>query len=290
MFFKSFVGRVYTKSNNKKRDFDMSGASWSGEIAAAVAPGFPTPFVGIVGMAAVFCGFLVGLSKAGLPGAGIVVVPIMAGIMPARESVGFLLPILIVGDVFAIVYWRRHVDWRQLFRLFPCTFLGVGGGYFALRAITSRQLLPVIGAIVLSMIALKWWNSARAEKGIEIPRSLWLASVTGTVAGATSMMANAAGPIIVIYLLSMGMEKRNLIGTSAWFFFVLNLFKTPFGGNLDLITMESLKANCLFVPVILIGGICGVFLAQRIPQKQFNLVVELIAAGTALCLCVKGLM
>lgn len=261
-----------------------------GETTLSASSGFPIPFVGIVGLLALFCAFLVGLSKAGLPGAGIVVVPIMAGIMPARESVGFLLPILIAGDVFAIVYWRRHVDWRQLIRLLPATFLGVGAGYFCLRAITSRQLLPVIGVTVLAMIGLKWWNNGRAARGVEIPRSHWLASIIGVVAGATSMMANAAGPIIVIYLLAMGMEKRQLIGTSAWFFFVLNVFKTPFGGNLDLITLESLEANLLFVPAIIVGGIIGVAIAHRIPQKQFNLVVELIAAGTAVYLCLKGIL
>lgn len=261
----------------------------SGEIAAAMASGFPTPFVGIAGLLAVLCGLLVGLSKAGLPGAGIVVVPIMAGIMPARESVGFLLPILIVGDIFAIVYWRRHVEWRQLVRLLPWTFAGVGGGYFGLRAITSTQLMPMIGAIVLAMIALKWWNNARTGRGVEIPKSLWLAGATGALAGATSMMANAAGPIIVIYLLAMGMEKRELIGTSAWFFFVLNVSKTPFGGGLELITWESLQANLFFVPVVLFGGVCGVFLAHRIPERQFNVIVELIAAGTAAFLCVKDL-
>jgi len=259
-------------------------------MALCSAPAFPAPFAGIAGVLAVICGLLVGLSKAGLPGAGIVVVPIMAGIMPARESVGFLLPILIVGDVFAIVYWRRHVDWRQLVRLLPCTFVGVGVGYIGLEAITSRQLMPVIGGVVLAMIALKWWNSSRADRGAEIPRSLWLAGATGVLAGATSMMANAAGPIIVIYLLAMGLEKRQLIGTSAWFFFVLNVFKTPFGGNLELITWESLQANLLFVPVILLGGICGVLLAHRIPQKQFNVIVELIAAGTAVWLCVRGIL
>jgi uncharacterized membrane protein YfcA len=249
---------------------------------------FPVPFADLVGVLAALCAFLVGVSKSGIPGAGILAVPVMAAILPARESTGFLLPLLIVGDVFAIVYWRRHVEWRRLLRLLPWTMMGVVAGYFALDAVTSRQLMPVIGLIVLAMIALRWWRESRAGRERKIPASPWIAGGTGLLAGATSMMANAAGPIIVIYMLAMRLEKKHLIGTTAWFFFLLNVSKTPFSGNLDLINAQSLKAGLLFVPVIVCGGLLGVFLAHRIPQRLFNIVLETIAAGTALYLIGRG--
>ena len=147
---------------------------------------FPVPFTDIVGVLAGLCALLVGVSKSGVPGAGILAVPVMAAILPARESTGFLLPLLIVGDVFAIVYWRRHVEWHRLFRLLPWTMAGVVAGFFALGAVTSRQLMPVIGLIVLAMIALRWWRESHAGREREIPFSrsscvlneLWVESLT----------------------------------------------------------------------------------------------------------------
>jgi uncharacterized membrane protein YfcA len=242
---------------------------------------------------AAFCALLVGLSKTGLPGAGVLAVPLLASVMPARESTGFLLPLLIAADILAIIYWRRSVDWPKLARLLPWTLAGVVAGYFGLRHVTSRQLMPLIGLIVLVMLGINWWRNTRSIDPVEdrrIPTSWGFAALVGVIAGVTSMMANAAGPVMVVYMLAMKMEKKHLIGTTAWFFWILNLSKIPFSGNLDLINAQSLMTDLFFLPCILAGGIAGIFLVHRMPKRLFNRILELLAAGAALILCLKAFL
>lgn len=236
-----------------------------------------------------FCALLVGLSKTGLPGAGVLAVPLVACVVPARESTGFLLPLLVAADILAIVYWRRNVDWPKLGRLLPWTVAGIVAGYFGLRFISNQGLMPVIGLIVLAMIGLTRWRTSRSGKCWQVPTSLWFAAAVGMLAGCTSMMANAAGPIMVVYMLAMRMEKKELIGTMAWFFWIVNISKLPFSGSLDLITLESLATDLALLPCIAAGGIAGIFLVHRIPQELFNRIIEVVAAGTALYLCVSPL-
>ncbi len=236
-----------------------------------------------------FCSLLVGLSKTGLPGAGVLAVPLVACVVPARESTGFLLPILVAADIMAIIYWRRNVDRQKLIRLLPWTLAGIVGGYFGLRFISSSGLMPVIGLIVLAMLGLTRWRSSLPGQKWEIPTSRWFAAATGILAGSTSMMANAAGPIMVVYMLAMKMEKKELIGTMAWFFWIVNLTKVPFSGSLNLITIESLTTDLVLLPFILAGGVAGIFLVHRLPQEIFNRIIEILAAATALYLCVKPL-
>lgn len=229
------------------------------------------------------CGVLVGLSKTGLPGVGILVVPLMALILPAKESVGVVLPMLIFADLFSAGYYRHHAQWKHLVRLFPAAFAGIIVGFLLLDRVSNRQLAPIIGIIVLVMLGLKartmFAKTAEGETGREAGR--WLAWPMGFAAGVTTMMANAAGPVMVLYLLAMGMEKRKFVGTAAWFFFIVNWVKVPFNVRLGLITLESLKLDVLTFPAIALGAAAGILLLKVIPQKLFNLLALLLAAAAA---------
>jgi uncharacterized membrane protein YfcA len=95
------------------------------------------------------------------------------------------------------------------------------------------------------------------------------------------MMANAAGPIMIIYLLAMQLPKIEFVGTSAWFFFVINWLKVPFSAKLKLMTLATVKLNLIMLPFIAIGAVVGIFFLKRIPQKAFNAVVQILAAAAA---------
>ena len=230
---------------------------------------------------------MIGFSKAGIMGAGALAVPLLAMIMPARESTGFLLPMLSIGDITATLYWRRHADWQKLLRLMPWTMIGVVFGFFWLGRITDQHLLPVIGAIVLVLVIIHLWQQTHPDYGAHIPHYWWFSSVMGILAGATSMLANAAGPILVIYLLAMKLEKENFIGTSAIFFLLLNLFKMPFSSKLDLITAASVATNLIVAPFIVIGALLGIAAVHRIPQRQFDRIIQGVTAIIALYLCLR---
>jgi len=228
------------------------------------------------------CAVMVGITKTGLPGLLILVVPLMASVLPARISVGVLLGILILADLFAASYYRHQALWRHVFRLLPLTLAGIIVGYFGLRAVNDEQLKPIIGIIVLVLLGLNYWRTAVGGEERPVPSQWWFAAGAGFMVGVMTMLANAAGPIIVIYLLSMRLPKLQFVGTTAWYFFIINWLKVPFSANLGLMTIESVKLDLMMLPLVVVGAIVGIFILKRIPLKIFNLVVQILAALAAI--------
>jgi len=230
------------------------------------------------------CAIMVGISKTGIPGFGILVVPLMAGVLPARSSVGVLLGILILADLFAAAYHRHNAKWHHVLGLLPPAFAGIVAGYFGLKVVSDEQLRAIIGTIVLVMLGVNyWWTKAKGQDA-PVPKQRWFAVGLGFLAGFTTMMANAAGPIMIIYLLAMRLPKVEFVGTSAWFFFVINWLKVPFSANLELMTAESVKLDLIMLPFIAVGAAVGILVLKRIPQKAFNVVVQILAAAAAIWL------
>ncbi|MEI6563969.1 MAG: sulfite exporter TauE/SafE family protein [bacterium] len=221
---------------------------------------------------------IIGLSKSGLPGLGILAIPMVAAVIPAKTSTGFILPMLIVGDVIGVLYYRRHAEWPRLLRLFPWTVLGIFGGWLSLDRLTDAQIRPIIGGIVLVMLALNLWRQRMADPESRIPHSHWVAAIIGLLAGFTTMMANAAGPVMIIYLLAMRLPPAAFLGTSAWYFLLVNTFKVPFSAQLGLITLTSLTFNAMLVPFIAFGAWVGIRFARHIPRIVFERLVQLFAA------------
>jgi len=232
-------------------------------------------------MVVALCAAMVGVSKTGIPGVGILVVPLMAAVLPARSSTGVLLGILILGDLFAATYYRHHAEWRHVLRLLPAAFAGIVAGYFALKVVTDQQLRPIIGGIVLAMLAVNYLRIRAGGENQRVSSQWWFVVGLGFLAGVTTMMANAAGPVMTVYLLAMKLPKLDFVGTSAWFFFVVNWLKVPFSAGLDLMTVESLRLDLLMLPVIAAGAVVGILALKRIPQKAFNIVVQILAAAAA---------
>ena len=228
------------------------------------------------------CAVMVGISKTGIPGMGILIVPLMALVLPARKSTGILLGILILADVFAIIYHRRNAKWGHVLRLLPAAFAGIVAGYFGLKVVNDQELKPIIGGIALVMLGVSYWRTKVKGEDAPIPTQWWFAIGLGFMAGVTTMMANAAGPVMIIYLLAMRLPKIEFVGTSAWFFFVVNWLKVPFSASLNLMTLDSVKLNLVMLPCIMVGAVAGVFFLRRIPQKVFNAVVQILAAAAAI--------
>jgi uncharacterized protein len=228
--------------------------------------------------------FLVGLSKTGIPGLGILNVAIFALVFPARESVGLVLVILICGDLVAVSTYRRDASWPHLLRLFPWAAAGVVVGYIALGRIDGTQMRRLIGLILLGLVVLQFARSRRpapaAEGAAELPG--WMAPLAGVTAGFTTMAANAAGPIMVLYLLAMRLPKILFVGTTAWYFLVLNLFKVPFSASLGLINPSSLGISLALAPFAVLGALLGRPIVQRLNQRVFELSALGLTFGAAL--------
>jgi uncharacterized membrane protein YfcA len=227
---------------------------------------------------------LVGVSKGGISGMGFLPVVIFAQVLPStRQSSGFVLPLLIVGDVVAVLTYRRQTQWSHLWKLFPWTAVGVVAGYFAMGRINDQQAAKLIGLIVVGLVIFHLWRRRQAKLAgptVELEHGWWFAPTIGLLAGFTTLVANAAGPLMAIYLLAMHLPKLEFVGTAAMFFMLLNWFKFFFMVNLGLITTNSIKFNLLLAPAVLIGTFAGRWLLTRINQKWFeNLALGLSAIG-----------
>jgi uncharacterized membrane protein YfcA len=235
--------------------------------------------------------FGIGLSKTGIAGFGIVAVALFAVELPAKLSVGYILPVLITGDLCAVLLYKRKVVWKHLIYLFPWAIVGVVLGYFALDRIDNAQVSKLIAAIliVLTGMQIARQRSIRRDsadtssENSGVRQSQLVMAVMGVLAGFTTMVANAAGPIMILYLLATRLPKVEFIGTAAWFFFFLNLFKVPFSAGLGLINTHSLPIDALLAPLVVIGAIAGRAVVEKIDQRLF----ENIAIALTLVAAVK---
>ena len=228
----------------------------------------------------VLCAMVVGIAKTGVPGLGILPVPLMALVFD--KSPGILLGILILADLFAVAYHRHNANWGHVVRLLPPAFAGIVAGYLSLEHINDEQLRRIIGVIVLVMLGINYWRTRTKGRDAPVPGKWWFAIALGFMAGVTTMMANAAGPVMVIYLLAMRLPKMEFVGTSAWFFFVVNWLKVPLSAKLALMTVESVKLNLMMLPFIAIGAALGIFILKRIPQKAFSIIVQILTVAAAI--------
>jgi len=217
-------------------------------------------------MAAVMAGF----SKTGIPGSSILFVAILPNLMPARQATGIVLPMLIFADLFAYTIYRKSLEWRRVGRLLPWAVAGVLLGWFALGKINDAQTTRVIGSIIALMVILHVWRRRGVADDVIAHAPIWLGPVMGLFAGFTTMIANAAGPVMSLYLLAMRLPKLQFLGTSAAFFLVINWIKVPFIVQLGLINAESLKLNLYLLPAVAIGAFLGRPVVERVNQRRFE--------------------
>jgi uncharacterized protein len=232
----------------------------------------------------ILCGLLIGMSKVGVPGVSMIVIPALAFVFGAKQSTGVLLPILIIGDFFGVAYYRRHANWKHLIKVFPWALIGLLVALWVGNMINDEQFKTLIGILVFLSIGLMLWQDKRKEKLI-IPEKWWFAAILGILGGFATMIGNVAGPVFAIYLLAMHLPKNNFIGTGAWFFMIINLAKFPLQvfvwHNIDL---NTLSIDLLAIPGILLGVFSGIKIVKVIPEKTFRGFVIAVTAVSAFLL------
>ena len=232
---------------------------------------------------AVLCGIMVGMSKTGVAGIGNLVVPIMALIFGGRPSGGLLLPMLIMADVFGVTYYHRAAEWRYVLRLLPWGLAGVGIGVVVGKHISDLQFKQLIGGIVVFSLAVMVWQDFRKKK--EVPHEWYFAAFFGLLGGFTTMIGNAAGPIMSVFFLSMNLPKNNYVGTAAWYFMIVNVIKLPFQiwvwGN---VSIQTLTFDLMMLPAIAVGAFLGIRLVKRISDNGYRWFVMAATFVSALLL------
>ncbi len=216
-------------------------------------------------------------------------VVLLALTFPAEESTGLMLLMLAFADLFAVAYYRRHAKWSYIFKLMPWALLGIATGSVAIRILSDVHLGPIIGVIILVLLALNLWWKHKNSGNPGLPKHWIFAGVMGFLAGLTTQLANAAGPIIIIYLLAVGLSKYEFIGTRAWYSLILNWLKIPIFISEGRITFDTLKADAVAVPLVALGAIVGIIIIKHIPQKSFEIVIQILAALAGLKLVASAL-
>lgn len=217
---------------------------------------------------------LVGFSKTAIGGFAMLSVAMYAAVLPARESTAALLLLLLVGDVVAVRVYRQHAQWSTLLRLAPAVAVGVVAGAAFLYFASNDQVQRTIGAIILVLVAVHVWRRwhTRHVSQVAVPHRLTTYGA-GTLAGYTSMVANAGGAVMSVYLLGARLSVLEFLGTSAWFFLGVNLFKLPFTAALGLISQDTLILLVAMAPLVLLGTFIGRRVINRINRDQFEVIV-----------------
>ena len=219
---------------------------------------------------ALIAAFCIGVSKAGFSGTSLIAIAIFSHLYGARQQAGFALPLLIVADLIVYPAFRKYGSWKDVWRLLPAALVGVGVGWWLLGNISDELAKKIIGLIILAMLALQLlraWKPGVLEKMAEHHA---FGNGAGTAAGVTTMLANAAGPVFQLYLLSKRVPKMELIGIGARFFLLINILKIPLNQNLGFISMRTLLENLMLVPAVVLGIFLGKHLLKKVPQKAFE--------------------
>ena len=240
--------------------------------------GFTTLQLVILMIAAV----LIGINKTGLPGLGLLPVVMLANTFPVGLSTGIQLGMLALADLPAAWYYRKTVNWKQLIRLIPMALVGIFCGFLVLRMVPKESLKPQIATVILVLCIFGLTKNYIFRDKEKIPTDWWFAALFGLLAGFTTQVANAAGPVMAIYLIAMRFEKKEYMGTAAWYFLILNWTKVPIFAFEGRITMASVRADLAMIPLLLVGAVIGIWLLKKMPQKVFEKVVLILSALAAI--------
>lgn len=229
---------------------------------------------------------MVGMSKVGVPGVSLIVIPTLAFIFGGKPSTGVLLPMLMMADIFGVTYYHRHAEWKNLIKLLPWAFAGLLIGLWVGDIVNEIWFKNIIALLVFLSLGLM----IRKKNSGSIPAyavSWWYAPFMGVLGGFATMMGNVAGPVFAIYLLAMDLPKSRFIGTTAWFFLIVNFIKFP----LQLfvwhnITSETLLLNLTALPAIAAGAFTGIWLVKKIPEQTYRTFVIVVTAVSAFLLLI----
>ncbi len=235
---------------------------------------------------ALICALIFGVSKAGIKGIAIIAIPLMAIAFGGKASTGIVLPMLIMGDIFAVFYYSRYAQWKYLWKLLPWVLSGVLVGVWVGDKIPAALFKQIMASIILlSVGVLFWWDRQKVK---HIPDRTWFGATMGLLVGFTTMVGNLAGPFANIFFLAMQLPKEKFIGTTAWLFFIVNLFKVPFHIFVwQTITLKSFMLDLTLLPGIILGLFIGIRLVKYIKEHHYRQMILVLTAIGAILIFIR---
>ncbi len=233
-----------------------------------------------------FSALLIGMSKTGIQGISLLAVPLMAMTFGAKPSTGLILPILCMADLVAVLYYRRKAEWKYVIKLLPAALTGFGVALLVDKHVPPTEFKHLMGGCLLAVLIVMFWSDWKGKEN-SLSSCWWYGPLFGLLGGFTTMIGNAAGPVMAIYLLSVKMPKISFVGTNAWFFLVINYLKIPVQVLAwDNISTTTLLLDACTIPFVLIGGVLGVLLVKKLPEKGFRYFTTAVTCVSVLMLLV----
>ena len=229
----------------------------------------------------------IGMSKTGVQGMMLLVVPYMAMAFGAKESTGVILPMLCMADIMAVAYYKRIADWKIVAKLLPTAILGFFVAIFVDKLIPTNEFRQLMGWTLALALAVMMWSEFFGKENKWMSK-WWYSSIFGLLGGFTTMIGNAAGPVLSVYLLSMRKGKMEYIGINAWFFLVVNFLKIPLQIFVwDNITWHTFTLNLVMIPGIMIGAWLGIRLVKLFPENVFRRFIQIVTILSVVMMLVK---
>jgi uncharacterized membrane protein YfcA len=229
---------------------------------------------------------ILGFSKSGIKGVAIICVTLLALVFGSKSSTGIIIPMLIVGDIFAVIYYNKHCKWKYLFQFLPWMIAGVLLGVFLGKDMPEDVFKKIMSIVIFLSVGMMYWWDQQSE--VKIPESKWLARSMGLAAGFTTMIGNLAGAFSNIFFLAVRLPKNEFIGTAAWLFFIINLFKLPFHIWVwETVSLETLAINLRLLPILAIGLLVGLQIVKKIKDKIFRKLILILTALGALLILIR---
>ena len=218
----------------------------------------------------------IGMSKTGIQGLMLLTVPYMAMSFGAKESTGVILPMLCMADIMAVIYYKRIADWKTVLKLLPTAILGFFIAIFVDNLIPAKEFRHLMGWTLVIALAVMIWSEIFGKENRWMKR-WWYSAIFGLLGGFTTMIGNAAGPVLSVYLLSMRKDKMEYIGINAWFFLVVNLLKVPLQIFVwDNISWDTFSLNLTMLPIIGLGAWIGIRIVRVFPEKAFHRFIQIV--------------
>lgn len=225
--------------------------------------------------------FLLGVAKGGIKGLGAIITTMIALVFGSKASTGILMPLLMVGDLFAVLYYNRHAEWKYLWKLFPWMIAGILVGVWYGKDLPEDLFKKGMAILILLSVVMMWISER--TKTYKIPDNMVFAGAMGSLAGFATMVGNLAGPFSELYFLAIRLPKEVFIGTAAWLFFMTNIFKLPFHiWSWETVNKESIMIDLVLLPSLLLGLWAGIMLVNVIKQEQFRKIIMILTAIGAL--------
>lgn len=218
----------------------------------------------------------VGMSKTGVQGLTLLTVPLMAMAFGAKPSTGIILPLLCFADVIGVSYYKRKAEWKYIIRLLPPAIAGFFLALWVDSMIPASEFKHLLGACLALVLAVMLWSQWKGKENILVDK-WWYSPLFGLLGGFTTMIGNAAGPVMAIFLLSTRMPKLAFVGTNAWFFLCINFLKLP----LQVFVWHNISTSTLIldayaIPFILVGAYLGIKLVKFLPEREFRIFTTIV--------------